>query len=211
MSAIINNLAIIVYTIIGFAGLVCVIFFAIAGYRITSSGNDPQSREAGIATLKNAIIGTVIVVFSIPLGNFFISQITSGSGTAAPQLIAQRSASEIEAPTVTNVVAGNGFINIYFSEPVTVYNPEGVKIATTNVGAMHLVIQTSKAACTAQTAPGTYTATYDDNLFLCFSTPTGVDTNSQSRATQFILGRGSSIRDSDDNVAVTVFAPVPIS
>ena len=206
MSAIINNLSLIVNLMIGFAGLVCVIFIVIGGYRIASSSNDPQAYEGGKTTLKNALIGTVIVLFAVPSGNFFVSQVTSGTGSEAPQLVAQQSVGELEAPTITNVDnAINKTIKITFSEPVIIFQGQSVKLATSNIGAMNL----QKGSGTDPCAGGVETA---DNLtaklVLCFETAATV--NAQSRATQFIFGRGSSIRDTDDNTAVTAFAAIPV-
>lgn len=215
MSAIINNLSLIVNLMIGFAGLVCVIFIVIGGYRIASSSNDPQAYEGGKTTLKNALIGTVIVLFAVPAGNFFVSQVTSGTGTEAPQLVAQQSVGELEAPTVTNVTSpATGKLEVTFSEPVIAYQPGGVKIATSNIGALNLIA--TSTGCSGNTPitgdqyPAAGTA---PTLSLCFSgtTQSIASVNAQSRATQFIFGRGSSVRDADDNTAVTAFAAIPVN
>ena len=217
MGAIINNLSLIVNLMIGFAGLVCVIFIVIGGYRIASSSSDPQAYEGGKTTLKNALIGTVIVLFAVPAGNFFVSQVTSGTNTEAPQLVAQQSVGELEAPTITNVRASTSGVVAFvvtFSEPVLVYQPGGVKIATSNLGALSLLqdgscqIGTNGAALADVTKAQTADIT-TARLTLCFAT--SATTNAQSRATQFLFGRGSSIRDADDNTAVTAFAAVSLN
>ena len=218
MSAIINNLSLIVNLMIGFAGLVCVVFIVIGGYRIASSSNDPQAYEGGKTTLKNALIGTVIVLFAVPAGNFFVSQVTSGTNTEAPQLVAQQSVGELEAPTITNVAKAGGAtpvkgtLVVTFSEPVLVFQPLGVKIATSNIGALNLINATG--SCNPVTAPTTApTIPATGTLTLCFAATTAAaaNINQQSRATQFIFGRGSSIRDIDDNTAVTAFAAISVN
>ena len=206
MSAIISNLSLIVNLMIGFAGLVCVIFIVISGYRIASSSSDPQAYEGGKTTLKNALIGTVIVLFAVPAGNFFVSQVTSGTGSEAPQLVAQQSIGELEAPTITNVDATTSkTVKITFSEPVLIFQGEGVKLATSNIGAMNLQTGTVADGCAGVAQTG-------DNLtaklVLCFKTT--ATANAQSRASQFIFGRGSSVRDVDDNTAVTAFAAIKV-
>ena len=201
MSAIISNLSLIVNLMIGFAGLVCVIFIVIGGYRIASSSSDPQAYEGGKTTLKNALIGTVIVLFAVPAGNFFVSQVTSGTGSEAPQLVAQQSIGELEAPTITNVDAATAkTVKITFSEPVLIFQAQGVKLATSNIGAMDLY----DTACTNKATGDVLTAA----LVLCFKTT--ATANAQSRASQFIFGRGSSVRDVDDNTAVTAFAAIKV-
>ena len=75
-----------------------------------------------------------------------------------------------------------------------------MKLATSNIGAMDLY----NTACATKATGDVLTA----SLVLCFKTAATV--NAQSRATQFIFGRGSSIRDADDNTAVTTFAAVPV-
>ena len=203
MSAIISNLSLIVNLMIGFAGLVCVIFIVIGGYRIASSSSDPQAYEGGKTTLKNALIGTVIVLFAVPAGNFFVSQVTSGTGSEAPQLVAQQSIGELEAPTITNVDNVTPLmVKITFSEPVLVFGSGGVKLATSNIGAMDLY---NNADCGAIQTTDITTA----QLVLCFKTT--ATPNAQSRASQFIFGRGSSVRDIDDNTAVTAFAAIKVN
>ena len=129
----------------------------------------------------------------------------------APQSVAQRSVGKLEGPTITNVVGDSqGIVRITFSEPVVVYGPDGVKLATTNAGALNLYLPAgTPPACPARadtyaapTGPTTASRT------LCFAAPTGIIFDSESFATQFIIGRGSSIRDSDDNTAVTAFVAV---
>ncbi|MCY4580048.1 MAG: pilin [Chloroflexi bacterium] len=216
MSTIINNLSLIVNLMIGFAGLVCVIFIVIGGYRIASSSNDPQAYDGGKTTLKNALIGTVIVLFAVPAGNFFVSQVTSGTGSEAPQLVAQRSVGELEAPTITNVVAPQPggrrtwpLIIVNFSGPVKVYQAQGVKIATSNIGALDLYTGCTFNRNGRVNARGSKASgELSESITLCFSNDTGP--KPQTRATQFIFGRGSSIQDVDGNSAVTAFAAIAL-
>ena len=120
---------------------------------------------------------------------------------AAPTATPQQSVGELEAPIITNVDADTSqTVKMTFSEPVIVFQAQGVKLATSNIGAMDLY----NTACATKATGDVLTA----SLVLCFKTAATV--NAQSRATQFIFGRGSSIRDADDNTAVTTFAAVPV-
>ena len=96
-------------------------------------------------------------------------------------------------------------------EPVTAYHPGGVKIATSNVGAMNLIGAKGSSACAARAPSYTAPAFVTDVTSLCLTVPTTVTPDAQSRATQFVFGRGSSIRGSDGNTAVTAFAAIPIN
>ena len=123
--------------------------------------------------------------------------------TAVPTATPQQSIGELEAPTITNVDNVTAkMIKITFSEPVLVFGSEGVKLATSNLGAMDLY---NNATCTAKQTGDITTA----QLVLCFKTT--ATPNAQSRATQFIFGRGSSVRDIDDNTAVTAFAAIKVN
>ena len=221
MTAILNNLSLIVNLMLGFAGLVCVIFLIIGGYRIASSGDDPQSYQGGKTTLKNAIIGTVIVIFAVPMGNFFVAQITGDTGVEAPPSVSTESLGAIEAPSVNEVVAHkvtigtppveHAVVLVTFSEPVIVYTPAGVKIASTNLGALNLrtacVVSGTQSIGTE--ASGPVFPTSGSQLTLCFASDNAPTV--QSRATGFIFGRGSSIRDEDDNASITAFPAISLN
>ena len=125
---------------------------------------------------------------------------------AAPTATPQQRAGELEAPTITNVDGATAkTVKITFSEPVLVFQGQSVKLATSNIGAMNLQKGTTSDACVGGLETG-------DNLtaklVLCFVTT--ATPNAQSRATQFILGIASSIRDADGNTAMTTFAAVPV-
>ena len=59
----------IINIILGFAGLIAVLFVIIGGFQYIFSGANEELAESGKKTLKNAVIGVVIIVLSFVIVN----------------------------------------------------------------------------------------------------------------------------------------------
>ncbi len=61
-----------------FAGITCVIFIFVGGYRLLFSGGDPKQLEGARQTITYAIIGLILILLSVAFLNF-ISLVTGVS------------------------------------------------------------------------------------------------------------------------------------
>ena len=222
MTVILTSFMIVVNLLLGFVGLLSVIYLAVGGYRIASSGDDTQAYQQGKDTIKHALIGTVFVLLAVPLGNLFISQVAARSGANVPDGLSILSSGRRDVPTVAHIdvnVDGNNtdrrsIMEVRFSEPVIVFKPGGVKIATNNIGALNLRSSNCSAyppnfgaivVGASYPAPGSNPPTIP---FLCFTSSQPPD--AATVATQFLFGRDSSIQDLDGNMAITAFQAVQL-
>lgn len=57
-----------------FAGMIAVIFIVIGGIQYSGSGGDPQKVTGAKNTLMYAIIGLIVVAFSLLIVNFVVGQ-----------------------------------------------------------------------------------------------------------------------------------------
>ncbi|MBI2637141.1 MAG: hypothetical protein HYW81_03030 [Parcubacteria group bacterium] len=65
-----EKIAAVINILLGFAGVVAVIFIIYAGFRwITASGNEEQVKEAR-GNIRNAVIGLVVIFLAFVITNF---------------------------------------------------------------------------------------------------------------------------------------------
>jgi hypothetical protein len=77
------KIAAIINIVLGFVGVVAVIFIIYAGFRwITAGGNDEKVTEAR-GHIKNALIGLVVVFLAFIIVNFTVDRITRATGAGS--------------------------------------------------------------------------------------------------------------------------------
>ena len=69
----------LIKAILGLSGSVALLMFVWGGFQYLWSGGDPKKVEKGKETLKNAVLGIVIIFFSYTLVNSLIKILATGS------------------------------------------------------------------------------------------------------------------------------------
>ncbi|MCX6714244.1 MAG: pilin [Candidatus Uhrbacteria bacterium] len=67
--------------LLGLSGSVALLMFVWGGFQYLWSGGDPKKVEKGKETLKNAVLGIVIIFFAYTLVNSLIKVLSSGALT----------------------------------------------------------------------------------------------------------------------------------
>lgn len=80
----VQNIVTAVKTVISIAGFVCAIFVVMGGITYITSAGEPARLEKAKKTIRNAIIGLVIVAFSITIVNVVEALIVSKVSDIAP-------------------------------------------------------------------------------------------------------------------------------
>ena len=71
----------LIKAILGLSGSVALLMFVWGGFQYLWSGGDPKKVEKGKETLKNAVLGIVIIFFSYTLVNTIIKILATGAVT----------------------------------------------------------------------------------------------------------------------------------
>ncbi|OGL62694.1 hypothetical protein A3C09_02330 [Candidatus Uhrbacteria bacterium RIFCSPHIGHO2_02_FULL_47_44] len=71
----------LIKAILGLSGSVALLMFVWGGFQYLWSGGDPKKVEKGKETLKNAVLGIVIIFFSYTLVNTLIKILATGAVT----------------------------------------------------------------------------------------------------------------------------------
>lgn len=71
----------LIKAVLGLSGSVALLMFVWGGFQYLWSGGDPKKVEKGKETLKNAVLGIVIIFFAYTLVNTLIKVLASGSLT----------------------------------------------------------------------------------------------------------------------------------
>jgi len=66
----------VILFILGFAGIVAVLFLIIGGYQYILSGANEESAEQGKKTIQNAVIGIVIIILSYTIVTVIFRSLT---------------------------------------------------------------------------------------------------------------------------------------
>lgn len=69
----------LIRSLLGFLGLMLVIMILWSGFRLMTAGGDAEKEDAAKMSLRNAIVGFLLIMMSVSLTRFIVGAISQGS------------------------------------------------------------------------------------------------------------------------------------
>lgn len=149
----------VIRILLGFLGLILVIMIIYAGYMIMVSAGDEEKITKGKTILKNAIIGTAIILFSFIIVQFIINILSGVTGLNYDQ----KQPPGIE--TFAGIGSLGGVIKDHFpmQNQTNVYRNTKIAITFTESIDPHSIIENTNMSCWGPDDVATTTCVFDGN------------------------------------------------
>lgn len=116
---------------LGLLGIIAVVLIIYAGYLWTTSAGDETKITSAKNTLKNAIIGLVLIFSSWAIVNFILGLLDDQSGNSTISAEPGSPYTRLNPPGDSNFELGNGIIEYHYPEPGQLGVPRNIRIGIT--------------------------------------------------------------------------------